>query len=228
MMRTMDTRRLQLRWVFANGISEMFGLGLTFVVGAVILSNLGAKQSTVAILIAFAVAVGSGAIEATLVGLAQWWAMHPWFPEISRRSWWLATLAGALVAYVIGWMPSTLMSLGEQASSSQNPVAEPEMWLVLVLAAGLGAIGGAILSFAQWLVMRRRVKGASVWIPANMLAWLVGMPIIFLGIDIAQRLSGLLWLVLFMAGILLLMGLVVGGIHGVFLARIARRDRSNA
>jgi len=225
-MSSMSTRTLWLRWVAANTLGEMFGLGLTFAVGAVILSSLGNQQSVLVILISFLVAVASGAIEATLVGLAQWWAMHPWFPMITRGGWWLATLIGALVAYVMGYLPSTLMSLGEQTSQAQAPMAEPKQWLVLLLAAGLGAVGGAVLSFAQSLTMRHKVRGASIWIPANMLAWLVGMPLIFWGIDTAQQLGGMFWLILIMAGVLLLTGLVVGAIHGAFLVRLAKTNKS--
>jgi hypothetical protein len=143
---------------------------------------------------------------------------------IKRTSWWLATLIGALVAYVLGYLPSTLMSLGEQASQTQTPAAEPAQWVVLLLAAGLGAVGGAVLSFAQWLTMRHKVKGASIWIPANMFAWLVGMPIIFWAIDISQKLDGLFWLIMFIAGVLLLVGLLVGAIHGIFLTRLAKTE----
>lgn len=227
-MSSMNTRTLWLRWVGANALGEMFGLGLTFAVGAVILSSLGSQQSVFVILISFLVAVASGTIEATLVGLIQWWAMHPWFPMISRGRWWLATLIGALVAYVMGYLPPTLMSLGEQTSQAQTPLAEPEQWLVLLLAAGLGVVGGAVLSFAQWLTMRHKVRGASIWIPANMLAWMVGMPLIFWGIDIAQKLGEMFWLILFMVGVLLLTGLVVGAIHGAFLVRLAKLERSIA
>ena len=227
-MSSMNTRTLWLRWVGANALGEMFGLGLTFAVGAVILSSLGSQQSVFVILISFLVAVASGTIEATLVGLIQWWAMNPWFPMISRGKWWLATLIGALVAYVMGYLPPTLMSLGEQTSQAQAPIAEPEQWLVLLLAAGLGVVGGAVLSFAQWLTMRHKVRGASIWIPANMLAWMVGMPLIFLGIDTAQKLGGMFWPILFMVGVLLLTGLVVGAIHGAFLVRLAKLERSIA
>jgi hypothetical protein len=223
-MNIRNTRMLWLRWVAANALGEMFGLGLTFAIGAVVISSLGDQQSILVILLTFLVAVASGAIEATLVGLAQWWAMHPWFPTIYRTSWWLATLIGALVAYVLGYLPSTLMGLGEQASQTQTPAAEPAQWLVLLLAAGLGAVGGAVLAFAQWLSLRRKVRGASIWIPANMLAWLVGMPIIFWGIDVAQKLHGVFWFIMFIAGVLLLVGLVVGAIHGIFLTRLANNE----
>jgi len=223
-MNSIDKRRLWLRWVAANGLGEMFGLGLTFVVGAIVISNLSDQGSVAVILISFMVAVASGAIEATFVGLAQWWAMHPWFTMIGRAAWWFATLVGALMAYVMGYMPSTLMSLGEQASQAQAPMAEPAQWLVLLLAALLGAVGGAVLSFAQWLSMRHKISHASRWIPANMLAWMVGMPLIFWGIDASQKLVGLGWVILFLAGVLLLTGLVVGAIHGAFLVRLAEQN----
>ena len=130
------------------------------------------------------------------------------------------------MAYVMGYLPSTLMSLGEQASQTQTPSAEPAQWIVLLLAAVLGAVGGAVLSFAQWLTMRHKIQGSSIWIPANMLAWMVGMPIIFWGIDIAQKLNGLFWLILFVACVLLFTGSVVGAIHGFFLTRLVKTEGS--
>jgi hypothetical protein len=218
---------LWFRWVSANAIGEMLGLGLTFAVGAAVISRLGDQGSIVIILASFLVAVASGAIEASVIGLVQWWAMHPWFPMITRRAWWSATLVGALIAYICGYLPSTLMSLGEETSQATTTVTEPAQWMVYLLAAGLGLVGGAVLSFAQWLNMRHRVAGASIWIPANMLAWLVGMPLIFWGIDKAQTLDGLFWLVLFIAGVLFITGLLVGSIHGIFLVRLAKKPATN-
>jgi hypothetical protein len=52
----------------------------------------------------------------------------------------MQTIHRALVAYIPGYLPSTLMGLGERAA--QTPVAEPPQWLVLLLAAGLGAVAG--------------------------------------------------------------------------------------
>jgi hypothetical protein len=219
-MRTAGSRaRLWVRWVAANAISETLGLGATFAVIAVAFSSLEGSGSIGTVLLLFLLSVASGVIEATLVGLAQWWAMHPWFPAISRRAWWLATMAGALVAYVLGYLPSTLMSLGEEASQAQ--AVEPPQAIVLLLAAGLGAVAGAVLSFAQWLILRGSVPRAGWWVPANALAWLAGMPIVFWGIDISQRGQPLYQTVLILIVCLLLMGLVVGSIHGAFLVRLA-------
>ncbi len=218
----MTNKQLWTRWTLANAFSEMLGLGLTFAITGLYFSRAGEGTTVVAILISFIVAVASGAVEATFVGLAQWWAMRPRFPSIGRFEWWRGTFIGALVAYVLGYLPSTIMSMGEVTGSS-GPATEPAQWMVLLLAAAMGAVGGALLSFAQWLVLRKKVERAGIWIPANMLAWTFGMPLIFWGIDQAFKLSAVWQSVLLMAVTLFVTGAVVGGIHGLFLIRLKER-----
>jgi hypothetical protein len=215
----MTNKELWTRWTLANAFSEMIGLGLTFVITGLFFSSMGEGTTIAGILLSFVVAVASGAVEATFVGLAQWWAMRPRFPSIGRFEWWRGTFIGALAAYVLGYLPSTIMSMGE-ATGSSAPAAEPAQWIVLLLAAGMGAVGGAVLSFAQWLVLRKKVRPARIWIPANMLAWTFGMPIIFWGLDMAFKMSTLWQSVLLMAGTLFVAGAVVGGIHGYFLVKL--------
>jgi len=219
----MSKNKLYQRWTLANALAELFGLGLTFVITGLVFSRLDSQQTVISIILSFTFAVLSGGVEATVVGLAQWWAMHPWFPEISRFAWWRGTLIGALVAYVLGYLPSTMMSMGEAASQSAS-VEEPAQWIVLLLAAGMGAVGGVVLSFAQWLELRRKVERAGIWIPANMLAWACGMPIIFWGIDLAFKMAAIWQSVLVMAGSLLVAGAVVGAVHGAFLVRLLEKQ----
>jgi hypothetical protein len=217
----MTTNKLWLRWTGANALGEMLGLGLTFLITGWYFSSQGNSSTTTGILLAFAVAVLSGAVEATIVGLAQWWAMHPWFTFITRFAWWRATFIGALIAYVLGYLPSTLMDMSSAAAPSSAPPVEPPQWIILLLAAGLGLVGGAVLSFAQWLVLRGKAKRAGLWIPANMLAWALGMPLIFWGIDLAFKMTAVWQSVLFMAVVLLVTGAVVGAVEGAFLVKMA-------
>jgi hypothetical protein len=214
----MSIDKLWIRWVAANALGEFIGLGLTFAIIGALITYLGPAESQLLIMVTFILLVASGAMEATVVGMLQWWAMKPWFPMIKFRSWWMATTIGALVAYVIGYLPSTMMDFGAEASVE---VFEPSAGMVLLLAALLGLVGGAILSFAQWLVLRKQVEGAGWWIPANMLAWAVGMPIIFHGVDKAMELSSVVQISLVMGGWLLVAGAIVGAVQGIFLVRIA-------
>jgi len=225
-MKNLDGRTLWLRWVEANAFGELFGLGATLAVGGYAISRLDTRNGVTMVLVAFLIAVLSSVIEATVVGLAQWWAMRPWLPLITRRAWWLATLAGALLAYILGYLPSTIMNLGEQAA--QTTITEPPQWLILLLAGGLGMVAGAALSFAQWLVLRKHLTWAGWWLPANMLAWLGGMPVIFWGIDAAQKGQPLLQAALIVGGALFLAGIVVGAIHGAFLVWMVGGDRRQA
>ncbi|MBK9925571.1 MAG: hypothetical protein IPP66_09795 [Anaerolineales bacterium] len=50
------------------------------------------------------------------------------------------------------------------------------------------------------------------------------MPVIFWGIDMTFKVSVLWQSVLLMAGTLFVAGAVVGGIHGLFLVRLAERE----
>jgi hypothetical protein len=213
---------LWYRWTAANALSELLGLGTTFAAIGLLVTRIDTGHIP-GILLAFGLTVLSGAIEATLVGLAQHWALHPSFPQIGRFAWWRATLVGALLGYVLGYLPSTLMSMGQ--ASNQAVQAEPPQWLTLLLAAGLGAAAGAVLSFAQWLVLRGKARRAGLWIPANMLAWACGMPVIFWGMDLAFKQAAPWLSVLVIAGAILLAGAVVGAIHGRFLVLIAEENR---
>ena len=210
------------RWVAANALAEAAGLGLTLGLTGLVMDRLESIGGVAGVALAFASAVLSGAIEATIVGLAQWWAVRPWLPALGRRAWWLATLAGALLAYVLGYLPSTIMGLMETTADAA-PATEPPQWLVLLLAAALGAVAGAVLSFAQSLALRPHVARAGRWIPANMLAWAVGMPVVFWAMDLAFKLSSTAAAIAVVALALLVMGAVVGAIHGAFLVGMVGR-----
>lgn len=223
---TPNQKTLWLRWTATNALAEMIGLGATFAVIELLASRLESLPPVTGAVLSFVVTVISGSIEATIVGLAQWWAMRHWFPMIKRLHWWLATLIGALLGYVLGYLPSTLMSMGETAG--QAPVQEPPQWIVLLLAAGLGLVAGAVLSFAQWLVLRGKVTRAGLWIPANMLAWALGMPLIFQAMDWAFKMPAMWQSALVIAWMLLLAGTTVGAVHGSFLIRMSATSQNRA
>ena len=222
-MNPRDSRGLWYRWVAANAVGEMIGLGTTFGVGVAFFSLVGEPQTAGEALAFGVVMVATGAIEGTVVGLAQWLALRAGLPTLRRRAWILATLVGALVAWFLGSLPSTLMRMGAEEGAA--PAAEPETWLVLLLAGGMGLVAGVVLAVPQWRVLKRAVDKAWWWLPANSVAWFVGMPIIFALIDLAQRASTPLVAVLLMALGLALTGAVVGAIHGWVLVRLVAQDQ---
>ena len=132
----------------------------------------------------------------------------------------IATVLGAVIAWFFGSIPMTMAGL---SNPSDAPVAaEPPQALVLLLAAGMGLVAGLILSAAQWRALRNHVAGAWVWLPANALAWAAGMPLIFAGVDLAQKAGSVPGGIVVMAASIALAGAVVGAIHGTAMLSFKR------
>jgi hypothetical protein len=113
-------------------------------------------------------------------------------------------------------IPSTIMSLQPSDPTASPPEIPPG--LQYLMAAGLGAVSGPILGSAQWFVLRRYVPRAGHWLWANALAWAIGMPLIFAGMDLVPWSGPVVPLA---AGLYLVTGgtgLVVGAIHGRVMA----------
>lgn len=216
-----------LRWVAANAGAELIGLGGSALLWAAGMLYLGDRIGVIPS--AIGVVVGATLLEGTAVGVAQGMVLRRRLPQLPLRTWWLATGLGALVAWILGMTPSTMMDLAEMGGSGPPP--EVSDALQLLLAAGMGLVLGPILALAQWWVLRRHVAGAGWWIPANALAWAVGMPVIFLGLGLAVEVASVASAVAVAALCLLVAGAVVGAVHGLFLVRLLfgranRRDEA--
>jgi hypothetical protein len=85
----------------------------------------------------------------------------------------------------------------------------------------MGALLGIVLALAQWVVLRKVVRNAWWWLPANSAAWLVGLPVVFAAVDVAQDAGTPLQALLVFAAALALTGTIVGAIHGIVLVKFA-------
>lgn len=206
------------RWVLANAVGELLGLGPVAFVG-ILLARVFAEGGGPEALFGLGLFTLLGAYEGAVVGLAQWIVLGRRLPAISRRSWVWATVAGAAVSWFLGMLPSTIMSL---IGDGGGAMPEPEGAGVYVMAAGMGLLLGAILATPQWRVLRRQVRGAGWWIPANALAWAAAMPLIFLAAALPLPRDGLLPLLAVAAAAIATAGAVVGAIHGAVLVWLTR------
>lgn len=219
---TLTGTRLWGRWIAANALGELLGLGL---IGLVVGGVASRSPSSIPSWVILPGVLLLGMLEGVLVGLCQGWVLREALPHFRMAVWIRATAAGALLAWVLGVLPSTLMDMGGASSTPQNAPAEPSQWVQWLLAAALGVVAGPILSGVQWFVLRRHVARAGWWIPANSLAWAVGMPLVFIAVGTAAE-TGSLTLrgALFALGIIAAAGSVVGMIHGLVLVRLLKLD----
>lgn len=213
---------LWLRWVLANSLAETVGLGSAFGIGAILFPYLNEPGILVA-LATVAVAVLAGTlVEGTVVGTAQWLVLRAPFPAMRWRAWVLATAVGAFIAWASGMLPTTLLSASSDEGGGPAP-SEPSAAMVYGMAALMGLVAGTILGTPQWLVLRRHVRRAAIWILANALAWVPGMVLAFVAADfIFSAGIGMITIVLAIAT-LMAIGAVVGAIHGLALVWLTRR-----
>ena len=205
------------RWVGANALAETVGLGSSLLLTAAFIFG---NESLLGVWLSASVVVfGSALLEGTAVGLAQWAVLRQRLSALPWRHWWLATALGALVAWAAGMIPSTVMSL--QSAETVTPAPEIPDSLVYTLAALMGLGLGVILALPQWWVLRRYVARAGWWLPANMAAWALGMPLIFIGVGLASGGGAVtLGAVLILLTSLAAAGAVVGAVHGAVLVRL--------
>ena len=211
---------LWISWVLANSLAEAVGLGAAFGIGVSLSPYLQAPGALVA-LATVAVAVLSGTlIEGTVVGTAQWLVLRRSLPDMKWQAWFLATAAGAFVAWTLGMLPGALLNAGADAGSPAP--SEPNAAIVYSLAALMGLVAGTILATPQWLVLRRHVRRAALWVPANALAWVPGMVMAFVAADFIFSTSGGVSAVALAVVSLAAIGAVVGAIHGLVLVWLMR------
>lgn len=218
MQSTVASSRLRFwaSWVAANAAGEALGLGTVFAVGVLATTTMGDPVEALGLAVLAGLVIVLAVFEGAVVGVAQWLVLHRLRRALRAVSWVGATVVGAVVAWLLGLIPSTVADLS-QASASAAPPPEPSEAVVLLLAAALGFVLGLVLSSAQWWVLRSHVERAGWWLPANGLAWAAAMPLIFwlVGATIAEHQSPAA--VAQLAVGIALAGAVVGAIHGAFL-----------
>jgi hypothetical protein len=211
------------RWVVANALGELVGLGAVAAVGFLVFQRAGEPANAAQALSFAAAFVLLGAFEGLVIGLAQRHVLRTLLPAV--RGWVLATVVGAVVAWGIGMVPSTVASLMQQDATAAPP--EPPLALILLLAAGLGAVAGPMLAAFQWLSLRRVVPDkAWFWLPANAAAWAFGMPIIFLGAQSNEITSNTAAIAATAAFSIFVAGAVVGAVHGRVLLGMVQAGSS--
>ncbi|MDX6357031.1 MAG: hypothetical protein QOH37_85 [Nocardioidaceae bacterium] len=165
-----ETARRRVRdWMTACAAAE--AVGMTAASAAALVSN-HVGQSDRGRLTALAVIVAGGLVEGVALGCAQAWLMRPVLGGRSR-AWFLVTLAFAGLGWAAASAPAALS--GDESGTS------PALGLVLVGAAGLGLVMGAILGVAQSVTLRGRVAHPWRWASISSAAWLPTMVVIFAG-----------------------------------------------
>jgi hypothetical protein len=209
-----------LQWVAANAPGEVVGLGATALAGGFLPGTLGRSEALSARLATAGAMVAVGTLEGAIVALAQWLVLRRVLLALTRREWVRAAAIGAAVVWILGMIPSTLLSFGSDAEAA--PFAAMSDTQTYLLAAGMGLVLGPILALPQGWVLRCHLEHAGWWIPANAVAWAVGMVVVFFGAGSVPEGEASAGLVLWISATLAVAGAAVGAIHGIVLIGLLR------
>ena len=186
------------RWVAIVSIGEAVGFAVPAIVGVLFF-----EESGVVFLVAL---VAAGLLEGALLGGAQWLALRSELPRLGLGRWAGGTAVGAVVAYAVGMLPSTLYE-----TWVTWPVVAQVVFFVVTGSAMLASIGTA-----QWVELRRHVSRAGRWIIGTAAAWATALAVFGL-------ISTPLWQEGQSVGLRIAIGMFAGLVMAVVMAFITGR-----
>lgn len=201
-----------LRWTGACALAELLGIGAAAAAAIALQATMGTPGTGFERLVALLAFAWAGAVEGAALGGLQWRLLRQRLPLLSREGWIGITVAVA----VIGWMAGMA---GPTFASGAASGPEPSLLQVMAMAAGIGAVAGAIFGAAQWVALRVAAEHAGRWIAINVPAWALAMAAIFAGASIpAPGWPGWAILLSGASG-----GLLGGALLGVVTGFVAKR-----
>jgi hypothetical protein len=211
------------RWTITCGIAEFLGIALA-ALWWVLVDRLEPEPDRLAMqLFMLALKGCSGIIEGAILGYAQATVLRRGYPALSRRGWTAATMILAFIGWVLGSAPSIFTAVNGGTSVS----IEPSITQVMLFAALFGLAVGAAFGGAQWLVLRRAARRAYLWVPANMVAWMVALPVIYAAASHGSGVPGVLEVAVRGSAGGLAAGLLLGAIMYPFFCRMPALRRTH-
>ena len=155
-----------------------------------------------------------GVLEGLIVGLAQWRAIRTRLSADMKLPWVVSTAWG----FASGWLFAAISSPGESAVDLNSTWA-------LIVAGVNGLLLGSTIGGMQAWCLRHRLRRPVLWVPVNMLAWMLSLVALKICQDLIATGTDSLQFAIKNALASLIGGFVVGAITGPLLDKQVPADR---
>lgn len=167
--------RMRMKWIASVAAAEALGIGWAAAIGVFAGPLVAHDPSALTRALVFLLVLSIGLVEGGALSLAQASVLARRLPHLRIGEWAIPTVLFSVVGWGAGMGGA---AFGDGASAS---VEEPPVPLVLLLAAAVGAIAGALMGAAQWLVLRHHAQHGARWIALQIPGWALAMAAIFAG-----------------------------------------------
>jgi hypothetical protein len=199
------------RWALYTTLGELVGFLAPALAGVLVARATNTFTTAISPVLVVLILVVAGSLEGAAVGYAQWRALRHTLPTLGWREWTGATAVAAALAWLLGMLPNTIAdSLG---------LSIPAILLIWLVVAPTLLLS---IGTAQWLMLRRYVAQAWLWIPVNAVAWLLGVLATFIGASLISETMPLALAVGIGVASGVLMGAIVGMLTGAALVWLFR------
>ncbi len=214
------SRVLRRSWVLACTLAEAIGMTAA-AAAARAATALIERDVQGASWLGLGLVVLGGLVEGVALGVLQSRALASVLDTWARRRWLWGTVLIAGVGWAAASAPAAL------SSSQSGDTEEPALMLVLLGAAGLGTMLGAVLGAVQAWALTGQVPHPRRWILGSAVGWTAAMPVIFLGATTVPASWPTGPVVVIGAGTGLAAGLVLGATSAPFLRMLGSSPSHN-
>ena len=205
----------QTKWIFNDAVGIFLGILVASAIIFFEIQLIGQPESLSEKIVNVSVALIGGLITGSILAWFQYGTLRKRYAGLSWKRWW----GNTALAFTAGWFIAIIPSLSFSGSYGFEQVVLPFGLPTYAMVYGsilLGAIMGALIGTAQWLILRKHRERARRWIGMNIFGWAFGAFI--------MTMSGLLYpgtellnVMLMVAGVGgLLTALVLAGITSYF------------
>lgn len=192
------------RWFVACTVAEVLGIAAAAGAAGLGLAVVGEPTSAGDALAILALAVIGGSLEGLAIGALQVRVLRTWLPAVSTFRYVGGTVVMAALFWLLGMLPSTLMSLDGEATSTT--AIDPPLLAVALASALGGACAGVVFGAVQGWALRGYVDHPWRWIRPNAVGWGIAVAVITIGASLVP--AG--WSV----GLLIVFGGMLGVVSG--------------